>query len=109
MNSENIDLNNLTIQLSVNNPNITISSVEDLEKYYFFDKKSNQNTKFKIVSNSFLFNSPKNFIVHTEKDSKQQAIHYLDTALKNAKELKHYDFSYEIFQDDIKKIKKGLL
>lgn len=109
VNSENIDLVNLYIQLSVNTPIIILSSIEDLEKYYFFDKKSNQTVKFKIVSNSYLLNSPKDFIVHAEKSTKQQAIHFLDTALNNAKHLKHYDFSYEVFEDDIKKIKKGLL
>lgn len=109
INSENLDLKNLEIQLSLNNPTISISKAEKLEDYFFVDKKTKKVAKLKVISNSYLHNSPKDFIVHAQKDIKQQTIHYLDMALKNAKEIKEQDFSYKLFEDDIKTIKKDLL
>jgi len=109
INSENLELKDFEIQLTSNNPHIAITLPEKLENYFFLDKKTGKIAKVKIVSNTYLHNSEKEFILHTQKDTKQQVIHYLDTALKNAKEMKDYDFSYEIFKDDIQTIKKGLL
>ena len=43
------------------------------------------------------------------KDSKNQAIHYLNTAIIEAKKDKQNNLSVKIFEDDINTIKKGLL
>lgn len=107
LNTDNIELKNLKIQLPKKS---MIYSFSDLEKYSFIDKETYRTYKIKAINNNYLKNSSKDFVVYSKKgDSKQEALRYLNKALEESKTIKSEHFTYDLFKDDIESIKKGLL
>lgn len=104
--TENLNLSDFKIMLNKNQ--VSISSLNDLEDFYFTNNKGIV-AKIKAINNSYLINSSKDFIFITNKNKKQQAIYYLDKALNGAKNFRNYNFSYELFKEDINSIKNDLL
>ncbi len=91
----------IVIPLKINRI-VTMKSIYDLQTY--MDRATRY--KIEIITNKYIKNADKKIVVIMQRDVRYQALHFLNSAIQEAKKAVNPNFSKQAFIDDIKKIKK---